>query len=205
MSNVIVTIARSYGSGGRIIGKLVAERAGVDYYDRNLIYLASDKSGIDVRLFSEYDESVKKGILEKIGIFGDGIPSERRKFSSRENVFRYQSDIIRDLAAKGDCVIIGRCAGWTLRDSGHKLIRVFIWAPHDKCVKTVMDKFSVSEGEADKLVQDIDRHRQEYFRYYTDKDWRSAENYDLVINTAELDAEQAVDRILRFTDIVKGR
>ena len=204
MPNTVVTIARSYGSGGRNIGKKFAEKAGVEYYDRNLIYLASDKSGLDVRLFSEHDESVKKSILEKLKIFGENIPPERRKFSSRENVFNYQSKIIRELADKSDCVIIGRCAGHTLRDSGHRLIRVFVWAPHDKCVETVKNKFSVSDDEADRLIQDINKHRQEYFKYYTGKDWRSAENYDLVINTAELPEDAAVERLLRFAEIVRS-
>ena len=204
MPNTIITVARSYGSGGRTIGKCLAEKTGIDYYDRNLIYLASDKSGMDVRLFSEHDETVKKGLFEKLKLFSSNIPPENRQFNSRENIFRYQSKIIRELADKSDCVIIGRCANHTLRDSGHKLVRVFIWAPHSECVQTVMKKFSISEAEADKMIHDINKHRKEYFKYYTGCDWQSAENYDLSINTSELSEEQAVERIRLFAEIVKN-
>lgn len=200
MPNTIITIARSYGSGGRRIGKLLAERMNYAYYDRNLIYLASSKSGVDVKVFSEHDETVKPTFLEKLGSIVN-IPPENRRFSSRENIFRIQSQLICDLANQSNSVFIGRCAGHTLRDSGHKLIRVFIWAPHDVCVQTVAKKFSIAEEEAEKTINDINNHRSEYFRFYTGKNWDSAENYDLCINTAEYSDVQAVELIRHFVDI----
>ena len=198
MSNTIITIARSYGSGGRKLGQRLAEKMQIEYYDRNLIYLASDKSGVDARFFSEHDESVKQSFFEKLGRI---VPPASRRFSSQDNVFRFQQRMIRDLANKSDCVIIGRCASYALRDSGHKVIRVFVWAPHNDCVRTVMNKFSISEEEADKTIRDINKHRSEYYKFYTGRDWESAKNYDLIINTSEYTEESATDLIKSFAAI----
>lgn len=203
MPNTIITIARSYGSGGRTIGKKVAEKLGYAYYDRNLIYLASDKSGIDIRLLFEHDENVKKGIIDALSDFGaKSIPPESRNFSSREEIFNTQARVIKELADLGNAVMIGRCAGHILKDSGHKVVRVFIWASPEKCLETVMKKFSISAAEAKKTINDIDRHRREYFRYYTGNEWDSAKNYDLSICIDDLEPEMAVDRIIKFADIV---
>lgn len=204
MPNTIITIARSYGSGGRTIGKMVAEKLGYAYYDRNLIYLASDKSGIDIRLLFEHDENVKKGIIDKISEIGvKSIPPESRNFSSSEEIFNTQARVIKDLADLGDAVMIGRCAGHILKGSGHKLVRVFIWASPEKCLETVMNKFSISAAEAKRTINDIDRHRREYFKYYTGNDWDSAKNYDLSICIDDLPPEEAVDRIIDFSRIIR--
>ena len=191
MPNTIITIARSYGSGGRKLGQSLAEKMGIEYYDRNLIYLASDKSGVDARFFSEHDESVKQTFLEKLG----------RIFTSHDNVFNFQQKMIRDLANKSDCVIIGRCASFALKDSGHKVVRVFVWAPHNDCIRTVMNKFSITEEEADKTIREINKHRSEYYKFYTGSDWDSAKNYDLVINTSEYTEESATELIKNFAAI----
>ena len=180
MPNTIITIARSYGSGGRLIGKQVAEKLGYAYYDRNLIYLASDKSGIDIRLLFEHDENVKKGIIDALGDFSaKNIPPESRSFS-----------------------LIGRCAGHILKDSGHRIVRVFIWASPEKCLETVMKKFSISAAEARRTINDIDRHRREYFKYYTGNDWESAKNYDLCIDSSEYTMEQAIEIIRKSSKIM---
>ena len=181
-----------------MLGQRLAEKMQIEYYDRNLIYLASDKSGVDARFFSEHDESVKQSFFEKLGRI---VPPESRRFSSQDNVFRFQQRMIRDLANKSDCVIIGRCASYALRDSGHKVIRVFVWAPHNDCVRTVMNKFSISEEEADKTIRDINKHRSEYYKFYTGRDWESAKNYDLIINTSEYTEESATDLIKSFAAI----
>ena len=202
MSNIVITIARSYGSGGRMIGRTLADQMNVPYYDRNLIYLASDKSGMDSRIFSEHDESIKPTLIERIkNLSPDKIPPESRRFSSHENVFRYQQKMIRELADKSDCVIIGRCANYTLRESGNKLVRVFIWAPHDKWIENVMKKFSISRDEADKTIRDINKHRREYYKYYTGCDWESATNYDLCINTGQYDVKSAAALIERVAKV----
>ena len=203
MANTVITIARGYGSGGRTIGRLIAEKMNISFYDRNLIYLASDKSGVDLELFLKNDEApAKQSFFERLSNLSlKNVPPESGRFKSHMDIFKYQSEIIRELAKKGDCVIIGRCANHTLKDSGCKLVRVFIWAPHSKCVETVMNKFSVTETEADKTIRDIDKHRSEYYKYYTGNNWEDIRNYDLCVNTAEHDDESAANLICRVASV----
>ncbi|MBQ8135121.1 MAG: cytidylate kinase-like family protein [Clostridia bacterium] len=207
MSNLVITIARSYGSGGRAVGKLLSEKMKIKYYDRNLIYLASAKSGMDAEFLSQHDEYVKKNFFEKLsGAFSPGdVPPESGKFSSRENIFRFQSKIIRELASKNDCVIIGRCANHILKNSGYNPVRVFVWAPEEQCIKTVMEKFSITKAEAVRTINDINKHRREYYKYYTGSDWDSAKNYDLCINTADHDFDSAAELIRRYAAITDNK
>ncbi len=203
MPNTVITIARGYGSGGRIIGQKLAEAMKIAYYDRNIIYLTSDKSGLDPNFFSMHDENIKPGFFERLTYFSKkDIPPESRRFSSRENVFRYQQKMIRELAEKSDCVIIGRCANHTLKDCGHNLLRVFVWAPDEVCITNVMKKLSISRDDAQKMVTDIDKHRREYFKYYTGNDWESAKNYDLCINSSEYTMEQCIELIKNTAELM---
>ncbi len=207
MSNTVITIARSYGSGGRAVGKLLAEKMNIEYYDRNLIYLASAKSGMNAEFLSQHDEYVKKNLFEKLsGAFlPNDIPPESRKFSSRENIFHFQSKIIRELAAKSDCVMIGRCANYILKNHGYNPVRVFVWAPEEQCIKTVMEKFSITRTEAIRTINDINKHRREYYKYYTGNDWDSAKNYDLCINTEDYDFDSAAELIRRYASITDNK
>ena len=197
MSNTIITIARSYGSGGRIIGKKLAEEMNIPYYDRNLIYLAASKTGIDLKHFSENDEDVRRGIFSNI------IPSENRKYVSRDDIYHYQADIIKDVADESDCVIVGRCADHILKNSKHNIIRIFIWANREVCINTVTEKFAVSEAEAVKMIKQIDRHRYDYYKYHTSNDWDSAKNYDLCFDTSKLSYEYVVHIIKEYIKTVR--
>ena len=117
MGNTVITIARSYGSGGRTLGKLLAKELGINYYDRELIRMASDESGINEALFGEVDEKLKKSPLFRIvkkTYRGEIIPPESGEFVSDDNLFNYQAKVIRQLAEEESCVIIGRCADYVL-------------------------------------------------------------------------------------------
>lgn len=189
MSNTIITISRSYGSGGRTIGKMLAKSRDIPFYDRDLIYLASEKSGIDIGLLSQNDESLKKSLFEI------RIPTEKNQYVSKDEMFRTQSQIIRDVADKSDCVIIGRCADHILKDGKHKLLRVFIHAPEYHCVQTVMDTFNISEAEAVKTIKQVNKHRADYYKYHTGTEWGSAANFDLCFDTSRLSYEKIVKAI----------
>lgn len=200
---VVITIARGYGSGGRTIGKMLSKELGIPYYDRELMYLASDESGINIRYFHKSDEDINKGLFDPIThkYTGELIPPEDSDFVSKENLFNYQAKIIKDLAAKESCIIIGRCADFVLQDNPD-IIKLFIWAPHKDCVKTVMDLYGMSEKEADKKIKKIDRHRSEYYRYYTCREWDNVRNYDLCLNTSELGYENCVKAIKAYIDLI---
>ena len=190
MKNTIITVSRCYGSGGRSIGKMISQTAGIPCYDRNLIYLASSASGIDPEDILRNDERVKKDL------FNIEIPDESNRYVSKEDIFLSQSRVIRDLADKSDCIIIGRCADHLLKNSKHNVLRVFVWAPEHVCKDTVMKKFNVSEAEAAKTIRRIDRHRSDYYRYHTGREWNDAKNYDLCIDTSRFDYDRAAEVIL---------
>ncbi len=197
MSNLIITISRSYGSGGRVIGRMLAEQMQMPYYDRNLIYLASGRTGIDLKYFAKYDEDMKKKLF-------DEISSEKNKYVSKDEIFMRQAEVIKDVADEGDCVIVGRCADYILRNTAHKVLRVFISANETDCMESIMKKLSVSKAEAAKTITQINRHRSDYYRYHTGMEWTSAQNYDLCINTSRYTPEQAVKAITEYSEIFKN-
>ena len=198
MSNLIITISRSYGSGGRVIGRMLSEKMGIPYYDRNLIYLAANRSGIDLKYFAQYDEDMKKKL------FDDIVPSEKNKYTSKNEIYMRQAEVIKDVADEGDCVIVGRCADHILKNSGNKILRVFIYANDIDCIETIMKKLSVSKAEAVKTINQINRHRSEYYRYHTDSEWTNAKNYDICINTSEYTPEKAVEAIMKYSEIFRN-
>lgn len=202
---IVITIARGYGSGGKTIGKMLSEELSIPFYDRDLIYMASDESGINVRLFKKADEEVNKGFFDPIThkYTGELIPPEDSDFVSKENLFNYQAKIIKDLAAKESCIIVGRCADFILQDDVD-IVKVFIWAPHKDCVKTVMELYGMSEKDADKRIRKIDRHRSEYYRYYTCREWDNVRNYDLCLNTSEIGYENCVKAIKEYVKIIQN-
>lgn len=191
----IICISRSYGSGGRTIGRLLSESMGLPCYDRELIYLCSENGIVDRNTLAVNDER-----LQKLS-FGSSAPSEMNPYRSRDDVFECQSGIIREVADKGSCIIIGRCAAHILKNSRHKLLRVFVWAPEYNCVKTVMEKFAISEKEAMKMIRQIDKHRADYIKHHTDSSWTDARNYDLCIDTSKVKFEQAALAVRRYSEV----
>ena len=195
MGNLIITISRCYGSGGRSIGKMISEKADIPFYDRNLFYLASS-GGIRPDILSLHDETLYKGRAD--------IPSENSQYISKAEIFRTQSDLIRKVAAEGDCVIIGRCADNILKNSKHRLLRVFVWAPEHVCIRTVAKKFCVTEAEAAKTVRKINQHRADYYRYHTRTEWNQAQNFDLCLDTSRYTYQQAADAILGYASVLNS-
>lgn len=194
MENYVITIARGYGSGGRTIGKMLSEELNIPYYDRELLRLASDESGINEELFGKADESLKKSLLYKIArkeYKGELIPPDREDFVSNDNLFTYQAKVIKDLAAEGPCVIIGRCADYILKDQPN-VVRLYIHAPLKDCIGRVRGILHGNDKELEKQILAIDKRRASYYKYYTGKNWSDAGNYDLCLNTGNMDYETCV-------------
>lgn len=203
MENYVITIARGYGSGGRTIGKLLAERLNVHYYDRELMRLASDTSGINEELFVKSDETVKKSLLFRIArkaYQGELIPPDSDDFVSNDNLFNYQAKVIRELATQESCIIVGRCADYVLKDNKN-VIRIFVHAPFEDCVSKVVELSGITRDEAAKKISSIDKHRADYYKYYTGRSWEEAANYDLCLNSSKLGFEKCVDMIIDYLKI----
>lgn len=200
----VITIARSYGSGGRTLGKLLAQRLGMNYYDREILRIASDESGINEALFGQADERLKKsplpGILRKHPYTGGVLSPESADFVSDDNLFQYQAKVIRELAAQESCIIIGRCADYVLRDHP-SVIRLYFYAPLKDCVVRVMNQNSLSEKEAVKKIEKIDKYRAAYYRYYTGRDWNDARNYNFCLDTTSMSYEKLAEVVENFVQI----
>ena len=196
MGNTVITIARSYGSGGR---------TGINYYDRELIRMASDESGINEALFGEVDEKLKKSPLFRIvkkTYRGEIIPPESGEFVSDDNLFNYQAKVIRQLAEEESCVIIGRCADYVLKEFDH-VISLFFYAPREDCIRRVQEISSEPEKEIIKKIEKTDKYRAEYYRYYTGKEWNDARNYDFCLNTTSMSYEKLVEVVKSYIDICR--
>ncbi len=203
MENYVITIARGYGSGGRTIGKMLADALGIHYYDRELLRLASDDSGINEELFGKADEKLKSSLLYKIArkIYnGELIPPDSDDFVSNDNLFNYQAKVIRELAETESCVIVGRCADFVLKDYKN-VTRIFVHAPMESCIKNVLDISSISEKDAEKKILSIDKHRAEYYSYFTGREWDNVKNYDICLNSSELGFEKCVELVKSYIDI----
>lgn len=205
MEKCVFTIARSYGSGGRTIGKLLASELNIPYYDREILYLASEDSGISIDLFGESDEVVRKSLLDPFSdrYRGGLIPPESNAFVSDKNLFNYQAKIILELYERGSCVIIGRCADYLLRDCPN-VVRTFVWAPPEDCVKNVCDITLVDEKEARKRIRKIDAHRSAYYHNYTGSEWDDVRNYDLCLNSSALGFDKTAQVISQYAAVRFG-
>lgn len=188
MDNLVITIARGYGSGGRTIGERLANELGYEFYDLEVLKLASEKSGINEKLFAQNDENIKglpffKTMAQKGAFKGDVIPPSDKNFVSDENLFNYQALVIRELAKEKNCVFVGRAADYILQDCDN-VLKVNVQAPHEFCIKAVMERDLVDETEAEKRIKKIDKERAAYYKYYTGKEWDDALNYDITLNGA---------------------
>ncbi len=200
---IVITIARQYGSGGKTIGKMLAERMQVPFYDKELMRMASDESGISEGLFAGADEKVKNSLLMSIvkNVYsGELITPDSDDFTSSDNLFNYQAKIIRELAEQQSCVIIGRCADYVLKDYDN-VLSVFVHAPHDFCVEQAGKKHSLNEKELEKLIAKTDRQRAGYYKYHTGREWTDARNYDLCLDSSKLGFERCVDEILAYINV----
>lgn len=203
MEKFIITIARGYGSGGRTIGKMLSERLGIPFWDRDLIKLASEESGINEALFGQSDEKTKAGVFSKMNVYtgGEKISPEKKAFTNEENLFSFQAETIKRLAEEKSCIIVGRCADYVLKGMPG-VIRVFVYADVDSCVKNVAEvKGITNEKEALKMIASTDKERAAYYKAHTGREWIDARNYDLCLNSGELGFEKCVRIISEYVKI----
>lgn len=202
MEKFVITIARCYGSGGRTIGKMLSERLSIPFLDRELIKRASEESGINEALFGQSDEKTKGGLFSKKSVYTGGIISpDKKAFTSEENLFNYQAAAIKQFAEEGSCIIVGRCADYVLKGTPN-VIRVFVYADNDACLKNVAEVKGVTdEKEAQKMINSIDKDRAQYYKSHTGREWNDARNYDICLNSGELGFEKCVDIIADYIKI----
>ena len=206
--NLVIAIGRQYGSGGRLVGKALAEELGIHFYDEEILTITSEQSAVGEVFFRLADEKAGGNLLYKIvsGLKPQlGKPSMDADIVKPENLFRFQSQVIRELAAQESCIIAGRCADYILSREDVDcpgLIKKFVYADNETLIRRVMEVDKLDEKEASRRVKKINRERKEYYRYYTGNDWEDWDNYDLIINTGSIDLDQTA-RLIK--DYVKLR
>ncbi|MCR5403960.1 MAG: cytidylate kinase-like family protein [Butyrivibrio sp.] len=205
--NIVITIARQYGSGGRTVGEMLANDLGIHYYDHELIKLASEESGINESLFLETDERCRRtGFLRMPpDIYrGELIGPDSKDFTSEANLFNFQAKAIRKLAETCSCVIVGRAADFVLKDY-ENVLSVFVHAPHDFLVEQAAKVKSLPTDELERFMAKEDKYRAEYYEHHTGQKWTDAMNYDLCLDSSKLGFAKCVEAIkahlkVRFGD-----
>ena len=198
---IIVTIGREFGSGGRIIGKKLAEALGIAFYDKELIHLASKESGISGEFFEKSDEKKSSNLMKAfaLGFSVDSTLYQYDNYLSDESFFQIQADVIRQVADEGSCVIVGRCADYILRENS-ACINIFVNASEEDRLVAIMKDKEVDEKEAKEIMRKTDKSRASYYNYYTDKTWGASQSYDLCVNSSVHGIDRTVAFILSFVE-----
>lgn len=182
--NKVITISREYGSGGRYVASLLAERLNIKFYDKELIKMASDESGLS----SDYIENVEQIKTNIGGSF----------YNNDDKLFEIESNIIKKIS-KESCVIVGRCADYILKDKKN-VVKIFLYSDEANKEKRVVKYYKINPNEAKKEINKINKLREKHYKYYTDRNWKDFNNYDLILNVDSLGIEKTVDVIVEYLE-----
>ncbi len=200
MSNFVITISRSCGSGGSYVGEELAKKLNIKLYEQDILQLASEESGISLDLFARTDEELKVNPLFRFSKYiyrGDLIPPSSSEFTSEENLFNYQAKVLKELAEKESYIVIGRCADFVLKNCV-RLVRVFVYADKSDRINTESDRLSISLKDAESRIEKVDKKRNEHYKYFTGNDRMDVENYDICLNTSNLSYEKCAELIIDY-------
>ena len=201
-NNLIITIGRECGSGGRHIGKKLAEELGIQCYDKELIDVAVKKSGLCKEIFETHDEKPTSSFLYSLVMdtYSLGYASSAyMDMPLNHKVFLAQFDTIKQIASEESCVIIGRCADYALADFSN-VVTVFITADEDVKINTLMGRHDMTEAQAKSFMAKTDKKRASYYNYYSSKRWGDSKSYDLCINSSKVGLEGAIRIIKAFAE-----
>ena len=203
---IVINIGRQFGSGGRIIGEKLSTLMNIQFFDKELILIASQESGLGKEFFENFDEksshSIFGGLFGLRGAFSDEMAPNN--YLNNETLFKIQSDVIRDLAEKQSCIFVGRCADYVLKDHPHCL-NLFVSADIDDRIKRIAEKENLPENKAKELIEKTDKKRASYYNYYSNKVWGAASSYHLCINSSFLGIDESVDFIKEFAEKKFGK
>ena len=197
MKKYVITIGRQFGSGGREIGQKLANRLGIKYYDKELLLEIQKQSGLSPEFLAKSDETPQGAWTHALaGILYDGIYTQ-------EQIFRFQSETIRNIAEKESCVIVGRCADYILRDHPN-CINTFIHAPLEYCVERLYINDGIPREKAEELAVKMNKKRASYYNYYTDKKWGHITSYHLAVDSSAVGITPTVELITEFVQRKMG-
>ena len=202
-NKIIITIARQYGSGGREIGEKVAARLGIPLYDKEIIKEATSRGNIDEVAAKTADEASASSLLYTLAM-GSNILGTTMSFGYKmplnDKLFILQSDIIKEYAKAGSCIVIGRCGDYVLRDE-KKLLRIFVYGDLDHRRERVMQRHpEVKQNQVVDIISKTDKRRASYYNFYTGNKWGKYDNYDLALNSSTLGIDGTVDVIVAYVE-----
>ena len=203
MEHRIITISRQYGSGGRKVGEEIARKLGVSFYDKVLLQLAAEQSGLSPEFLEKSEEQVTSSFLFNLSSASvtSGGFFYQYDIPLGDKAFFAQTSVIKELATREDCVIVGRCADYVLSNHS-RCLKVFLHAPLNWRVKWVAAEYNLPEKEAKDRIHRTDKGRANYYRHYTGGTWGDASAYDLCLNTAAAGIEGAVEAIVAMAKTI---
>lgn len=199
---LVITISREAYCGGDELAKKLADKINFKFYDREIISLASQKSGIHEDHFEAVEKKPTNSILYSVVM---GMYSSRGAYVKLDDVltddkiYKIQGDIIRDMANEGNCVFVGRCSDYILRDRKN-CVNIFLYGSNDFRVKNLIASDNVTEAEAKKLISRADKKRRSYYNYYTNREWGAFSNYDIMLNLSKVTEDNAISLIMDYID-----
>ncbi len=203
MTKKVITISRAFGSGGRTIGKEVAQRLGIPYYDKELVDKVAEESGFHADFIEEAGEyaPVTNSFLFNIAVSPNPM-AMMNHMSMADQLFVCQTNVIRRLADEGPCVIIGRCADYILKDR-EDCLHVFIHSDMESRAKRIVEKYGETRQTPQKRLTDKDNKRKVYYKHYTNRNWGDAQNYHLCLNSGMVGVEKCADIIVDVAKMYK--
>lgn len=200
-NNLVITIGRQFGSGGRELGKKLADRLGIKYYDKELLCEAAKNAGVSEEFFEKSDEKFPRffsGLFSFTMGYNPYTLYSGSTSISDDSLYKAQSDFIRSVADKESCVIVGRSADYVLRDHD-RVVNLFVHAPIDDCVKRIMRRGDkTSEEKARAMAEKTNKLRANYYNFYTDKNWGDASSYDLTFDSSLMDMDDIVEVVAEY-------
>ena len=190
-NEIVITIAREYGSGGRYIGKLVAERLGIKLYDKNIIEKMSEETGLSEEYIKDNEQ--KRTVFDS---FNNGYYAG---LNNSDELFIQESNLIKDLADRESCVIVGRCADFILKDKKN-VLKIFVSSSMENKVKRATEFYHIDKKNAEKEITRINKLRANHYEYYTERGWETSSNYDICVNSDSIGIDNVVDLICSIVE-----
>ena len=196
----VINIGRQVGSGGKAIGEIIAQRLGIQLYDKELLGMAARECGFATELFERADEQPRRGLFGGLtGMIRNTFVGDFHTENpiSEESLFKVQSDVIRRLSERESCIFVGRCADYILRDNP-RCVNIFLTADREDRIRRIAQRKGCSHAKVEAMLDRTDERRARYYNFYTTQKWGEARTYDLCINTSRLGDEATADLIIDF-------
>ena len=192
-NKIVVTVSREYGSGGRYVAKLLSEKLGVKFYDKEIVTKLAEETGLSEEYIEENEQ--KRGILSTLE--NDQVTG----LSNKDELFIKETELIKKLARKDSCVIVGRCADFILKNN-RNVVKVFVYSDMEDKIKRATKFYGLDKEKAEKEIKNIDKQRANHYKYYTEREWKEYSNYDICINSDTFGVERSADIIY---DMIQNR